>query len=383
MLKVLSAHGIFSLARAFISAVLAIYLLNKGVSLSVIALAKSAQLVTSVLFNYPAGLFSDRFGNKKTILLACVSEIIYFSLMLEPTDNRVIVGEIFNGLGIALYMGAFEAWLFTYKNDTEDSFSLISRKSEMLFIATIISGFIGAVFSQYSLWLSIIFMVVSFCVYAVTPDKPVVASSGTAEQPGSGGIISFFKRADFNVFSYVIAGGLMQLIFQFWPVFFKNMPFSYSTKDIGLIFAGSMIAQWLLTRYSRKKNLNKKKHASVYLCAGLFITSLATVILPGFVADNAVMVVFIYFLFISLATLTVNYFFSRGCNIFSGMKNESSMISLLDTSARCFGALCLGIVSLSGESSVSIIWSSFPVFVLFIVFCGLIKKSLPARTRAQ
>ncbi len=96
-------------------AVLIIYLTNHGISLSVIALAKSAQLIVSVLFNYPAGLISDRYGNKVTVLLACVAEMIYFGLMLHPSEQSVITGEMFNGLGIALYTGAYEAWIFTHK----------------------------------------------------------------------------------------------------------------------------------------------------------------------------------------------------------------------------------------------------------------------------
>ncbi len=96
MYRILSAHGLFNLARAFIGAVLIIYLTNHGISLSVIALAKSAQLIVSVLFNYPAGLISDRYGNKVTVLLACVAEMIYFGLMLHPSEQSVITGEMFN-----------------------------------------------------------------------------------------------------------------------------------------------------------------------------------------------------------------------------------------------------------------------------------------------
>lgn len=95
MLRVLSAHGLFSLSRAFIGAVLVIYLINKGVALSVISIAKSAQLVTSIIFNYPSGLVADKYGNKLAILLACLSELIYFYLMLNPSNSNVIIGEIF------------------------------------------------------------------------------------------------------------------------------------------------------------------------------------------------------------------------------------------------------------------------------------------------
>ncbi|MCF5891993.1 MFS transporter [Aeromonas veronii] len=376
MYRVLSAHGLFNLARAFIGAVLVIYLINQGIDLSVIAIAKSAQLVTSVIFNYPAGLISDRYGNKITILLACIAEIIYFSLMLNPTDTTVIVGEMFNGLGIALYVGAYEAWLFTHKKDNEDSFSLISRSSEALFIATILSGVIGAIFSQYSLFLSISFMAISFSVYAITPEKRKFDTLNESRKDNKSGISKLLKTADKNVINYVIIGGLIQLIYQFWPVFFKNDPIYYTPKEVGFVFAASMVAQWFFTSHARKNNFNKKRYAELFCYVGIIVTSVTTIFTPYYFTNNHFFVVISYCLFISFCTLTVNYYFSHSCDIYSGSRDESSMISLLDTSARCFGALALAIVSLVNIQNISIIWSIFPIFALIVSVTRASKKVL-------
>lgn len=376
MFRILSAHGLYNLARAFIGAVLVIYLINQGISLSVIALAKSAQLVVSVLCNYPAGLISDRYGNKITILLACIAELIYFALMLHPSDNGVIVGEMFNGLGIALYTGAYEAWIFTHKKDTEDSFSLISRSAEMLFIATIISGVIGAVFSHYSLHLSITFMAISLIAYALTPEKRkdlLTDHNGVSKYSG---VVKLFKTADSNVLNFMVIGGLMQLLYQFWPVFFKDKPIDFSQKEVGFVFAASMLAQWMFTAFARKKNFNKKKYATSVCYLGVLLSSLATLMSPVYLNNYPYIIVIFYCVFISFCTLTTNYFFSQSCNLYSNSKDESSMISLLDTGARCLGAFSLAVISVLNMQNISLIWMIFPVFILLVSLTRISKRVL-------
>lgn len=374
MLRILFSHGLFSLSRAFIGAVLVIYLMNKGVALSVIAMAKSAQLVTSVIFNYPSGLIADKYGNKPAILLACLSELIYFYLMLNPSDSNVIIGETFNGLGIALYTGAYEAWIFTHKKDKEDSFSLISRSAEMLFIATILSGILGAIFYQYSLLLSMTFMVVAFIAYAFTPEIKKQKTNST--DATSTGLLKLLRTANYNVINYIAFGGLMQLIYQFWPVFFKSAPLAYSPKEVGFVFAASMVTLWIFTYYARKQSFNKYKYAPILCYLGITITSLVTIVVPYYLFNFSLVVVASYCLFIAFGTLTVNYFFSSSCNIYSNSSDESSMISLLDTSARCLGATALAVVSLFNIQNISFIWSIFPFFAIIIAVAGLSKRSL-------
>lgn len=376
MLKILSAHGLFSLSRAFIGAVLVIYLMARGIDLSVIAIAKSAQLIASVIFNYPAGLLADKYGNKLAILLACFAELIYFSLLLYPVNSTVVAGEIFNGLGIALYTGAYEAWIFTQKNSKEDSFSLISRSAEMLFIATILSGLLGAIFAQYSLLLSIIFMGISFVAYAFTPEIKKQNTKKTSEASSSG-LLKLVKTANYNVINYVVFGGLMQLIYQFWPVFFKSFPLSYSQKKIGFAFAASMVVQWLFTCYARRKNFNKYPYAPIICYSGIIIASLATILAPPYLFNFDIIIIALYCLFISFCALTVNYFFSKSCNLYSDHSDESSMISLLDTSARCFGAAALAIVSLFNVQDIALVWSIFPLFTIVIAVTALSKRPLP------
>lgn len=375
MYRILYAHGFFSLSRAFIGAVLVLYLLGKGIDISVIATAKSAQLVASVIFNYPAGKISDKYGNKVTILLACIAELFYFYLMLDPSNEKVIVGEIFNGLGIALYVGSYEAWIFTHKSKKEDSFSLISRSSEVLFIATIISGIIGATFAPHSLLLSLTFMFFALLMYSLTPEK----RERNKRENLSGiinGIKKILKTSNYNVINYIIFAGMMQLIYQFWPVFFSTEFMSLSQKEIGYVFAGSMVAQWVVISIARKKGFNSFKKAPEFCYIAILLSSIITIFLPYFNigTNNRILIVLIYCIFLSLCTLTSNYYFSKSCNLYSDSADESSMISLLDTSARCMGAIILTIISSLHMKNVYFIWSLFPAFTFILMLIFFYKK---------
>ena len=229
-------------------------------------------------------------------------------------------------------------------------------------------------FSQYSLLLSMIFMVISFITYAFTPEIKNQKTNNTDNI--ATGLLKLLKTANYNVINYVTFAGLMQLLYQFWPVFFKSSPLSYSQKEVGFVFAASMVTLWIFTYYTRTKGFNKYSYAPILCYLGIIITSLVTIIAPYYLFNFSVVVVVSYCLFISFCTLTVNYFFSISCNIYSNSSNESSMISLLDTSARCLGAAVLAVVSLFNMQNIALIWSIFPLFAVIITFTWLSKKAL-------
>lgn len=374
MFKLLGGHGFFNLSRAFIGAVLVVYLIGNGIDVSVIALAKALQLAVSVILNYPAGKLSDRFGNKVSITLACGAEVIYFALMINPTELKVICGEMFNGCGIALYAGSWEAWIFAHKNEKEDSFSLIARSSEILFIATVISGVVGAYFSDYSFFMSIGFMLISLLIYLLATEKRKPVGNACDYKKSKSdeiGVVKLIKKSDRNVFVFFAIAGMMQLVYQFWPLYFTQPLVFFTQKQIGYVFAISMMSQWLVTIIARKINFNKMKYASILCLAMIFVSSLFTILLPVFGNEWGGGYVLSYCLFLAVSALSGNFYFSRSCNLYSNDADESSMISLLDASARGIGAIALWIISVLGINNPSVIWSVFPAMVMLIVFFSI------------
>lgn len=214
MFRILMSHSFFNLSRAFIGAVLIVYLLNNQISLTTIAIAKSLQLFISVIMNYPAGKISDRFGYKTVILISCLCSLIYFLLMLNPINMTVLLGEIFNGLSIAFYMGAYEAWIFEFKNEKENIFTLISRRAELFFISSIIVSIIGGLYFNQALYFILLFMILAIICYTITPQNNLSSNSIITDKIKNTFFTDlklFSKKADKSLLFSLIFTGSMQI----------------------------------------------------------------------------------------------------------------------------------------------------------------------------
>lgn len=370
MYRLLTAHGFFNASRSFIGAVLVVYLINHSIPLDTIILAKSLQLAASVLFNYHAGIIADKFGKKVSIILSCFFTILSFLSMINPTNTNVIIGEMLNGLSIAFYMGAYEAWVFEFKNKKENSFSLMSRSSEILFLSSILASVIGALYFYESLYLSISFMIVAITLFYSTPqriEKIEIIKINLMQT-----INIFLKKMNKKLAFTILFIGSMQLIYQYWSIFFaENL--NINKENLGYILAIMMFSQYLTSFLSRKIKFNEFKYANIISLLSVSIFSILT-ILTFKLTSNIYIILFLFILFLSSSSILHNLYFSWGCSVFSNYKIESSLISLLDASSRLIGALLLWLFSgLTAEHSY-LAWLFFPT--LIIVFLSLSKGKL-------
>lgn len=353
MYRILFGHGFFNLARAFIGAVLVYYLIDNGISISTIAIAKSCQLCVSVLCNYPASLISNKYGNKISIILSCIFSIIYFYLMINPTEFSVIIGEVFNGLSIAFYVGSYESWIFRYKNNRENNFTLLSRSSEILFFTTIVAGLAGAYFNRNSFYLSIIFMVWAIAIYIMSDEVR------NKRDNFNYGIKYFVRYLDLGILFYIFFTGLMQILYQFWIIYFSKI-LHLSQIEIGYLFVSIMLFQWILTYLSRKVKLDRIKHAITILVSLVFIASLFVVFLP-YLTKNSLIIIISYLLLSSSCAILANLLFSKYCCSFSN-EAQSSMFSLIDASARAIGAIILAMIATLNLES-NMVFLAFPLYL--------------------
>lgn len=281
MFRILMSHSFFNLSRSFIGAMIIVYLLNNQITLTTIAIAKALQLFISVIINYPAGKISDRFGYKTAIIISCLCSLIYFLLMLNPTNITVLFGEIFNGLSIAFYMGAYEAWIFEFKNKKENSFTLISRSAELFFISSIIASIIGGLYFNQALYFSILFMIFAIICYSITPRNNLLTNKITNNKIKTSFLTDlklFCQKTDRQLLFSLIFTGSMQIIYQYWAIFFaKNL--NIENNKLGYILALMLSGQWLFSFLSRKFTFNLSKYAVLISLSGVFIFSLVTLLL--------------------------------------------------------------------------------------------------------
>lgn len=372
MYKLLTAHGFFNLARAFIGATLIIYLLNHSIPLSIIVTAKSIQLITSVIFNYPAGVIADKFGKKTSILLSCFFAILYFISMINPTNSSVIIGEVFNGLSIAFYMGAYEAWSFEFKSEKENTFSLVSRSSEILFLSSLLASVVGALYFYNSLYLSICFMLISMVIFSKTKQKIIKNEYSMIEQRESfySTVKIFIQKSTNQTLFVILLSGLMQLIYQFWVIFFSK-ELGVRDENLGYVLASMMISQYFASFFTRRIKFNEFKYSKQILL--ILVSLLSSLVVLFFKMKlNFYMLFTIFILFVSSVSTLYNLYFSFGCSTFSDLKMESSLISILDTLSRLIGGVLLWAISLTNIESTQYIWILFAItpFIYYFISRG-------------
>ena len=359
MYSLLTAHTFFHIGRGFIGVILAVYLLQNGISLEIIAVAKSLQLIASVLFNYSAGKIADRFGKKTAILTACFFSLIYFVLMLFPSPENVLIGEVFNGLSIACYMGAYEAWIFEFKSQKENSFSLVARSTEMLLLGSIFASIFGAWYFDWAIYLAMVFVLLAIPFYLFTQQKK---QTQLAHQTFWGEIRSFYQKLNINALFCLLFVGGMQLIYQLWSVFVVQ-DLQIEKGMVGYILAGMFAGQWLLMLIARQFAFNQKTYATKLILAVVTVLAISVLML-AYTQQSPLLIIACFILFVACCGLTSNLYFSASCQLFAHQPNESSMISLLDMHIRLIGAVLLAIYSQFYARDAISVWAFFPIVIL-------------------
>ena len=240
------ANFIFNFSRMLSGAVFIIILQAQGIALSTISIAKGGQLFTSMIIALPSGIIADRYGGKYAIITACTFSIAYYYCLMYPTNEKVIIGEICNGIALAFYVGAFESWLFslTSQKDTLDLHTHLAKSREYSYLAIVLGGLVGTFMSGYIFSLSLILMTSSLIIFLMIKKGENKYSSSNPKKTKY--FISTFKlliskRIGYFLLVASFLGGSMQLIYQFWqPFFFKFPEINGSSQYFGLIFSAFM-----------------------------------------------------------------------------------------------------------------------------------------------
>ncbi len=113
-IKKFSAYGFFKNLR-FFEPYIILYLLDNGLNLLQIGLLYSIREITVNIFELPSGLLSDKYGNKKTLLVCFIFYIISFIFFGTGSNFMAYsVAMIFFGLGDAFRSGSHKAMIYNY-----------------------------------------------------------------------------------------------------------------------------------------------------------------------------------------------------------------------------------------------------------------------------
>lgn len=140
----------FAAIRMIVGAMSILFLLSKGISLEELAIIKSMQYLTYVVFDIPLGYFADS-KNYKLAFLASIFLSGLWLLITAVSNSLPILmfSEALNGISLALLQGAYTAYLLQHDimlksgRSTRTILSLFQKRTHLLMAVT---AFLGAAF---------------------------------------------------------------------------------------------------------------------------------------------------------------------------------------------------------------------------------------------
>lgn len=260
-IKLFSVFNFFTDFK-FHSAVLIIYFARVTGSYVLATSLFSAVMISSAIFEVPTGIFSDKIGRKKTVIMGAISATI--SAIIYAAGHAywpLFFGAIMEGLSRSWYSGNNEALLFDSvreSNQKETFAHHLGRTSSMFQLALMFGAVIGSILAQWSfsliMWLSVIPQVVCLAIsfYLQNPKRIT---------KGKANIFSHIKISAFHLWNNkrlkllsiqdILTFGIGESSFQFntafigtvWPIWaigFSRM-FSYGSAFVSYWFSGKII----------------------------------------------------------------------------------------------------------------------------------------------
>lgn len=177
----------FFLDLKFHSAVLIIYFARVTGTYALATSLFSVVMVSAAFFEVPTGIFSDKIGRKKTVMLGAISATL--SAILYAAGQSywpLFAGALLQGLSRAWYSGNNDAFLYDSVSSLgkKEHFSHhLGRTSSMFQLALMIGAVVGSILAQWSfpliMWLSVIPQVICFIISLQLKNPEIMTKGAT------------------------------------------------------------------------------------------------------------------------------------------------------------------------------------------------------------
>lgn len=162
-IKLLTLFNFFNALR-FYAAIIIIYFAQITGSYALAIAIFSVVQISQAIFEVPAGIYSDKYGRKSTVIMGTFLSILAIALYASGISyTLLIIGAILTGASNAFFSGNNDALLYETLSQTNQEASYDKRLGNIYSIeatARLISVLIGGIIATWSfpllLWLSII-----------------------------------------------------------------------------------------------------------------------------------------------------------------------------------------------------------------------------------
>lgn len=211
-----------------------IYFSNVSHSYALGTAVFSIAYIVSALFDIPTGIFADRIGRKKIIVLGSMTAVLYAIFYAIGGNFWILaIGAAFEGISRALYSGNNNALLHNMLSDEgmeHDYHEYLGKLSSMFQIALGISALLGAFIANWSfpvvMWLSVIPQIIClFIGLQITDSKKISGVKGKIFSDLKEGITSFVSNTNLRLLSIssILDYGIGETMYQFQAAFYNTL----------------------------------------------------------------------------------------------------------------------------------------------------------------
>ena len=374
--KVCMADFFWNLGRTFPHAILTVFLMGQGCTLTQLAVLQSIYMVVAMLTEFPSGVWADMFSRRLIYLLSLA--VLFLSYLLIGFFSRnftvLCVSYALYGLSVSLKSGTLEAEVILELSQSEEpikEYSIIS--SYLLSISSIMGGLIGSLLYPYlhgniyviSLVLfSIAFFFALSCSFG---GKGAVSHSGghtLCKEIAEGlSIIRGSKILRCILGLLAVSMLFIQPFFQYWQVLYQDI--NVLEQCFGVLYILFQLCNMIGTAVYGKLKITPSRSIGVLAAIPLIYGAMSLFPWGALVALPLSVIAF-YVYGMHLDVLQKQYAPSRHI---SGFLSLSGTIQNIASIASLF--IMAGCINRIG-----IQWAYFLVFALFAFGAGILQYQL-------
>ncbi len=186
----------------------------------------SITFITASLLDIPTGIFADRLGRKRTVILGAVFGVAYAMFYAVGGSYWIlVVGALLEGLSRALYSGNNSALLHNLLSDEglQNDYHVYAGKLGSMFqiglaVSALVGGFIASWSFPILMWLSVIPQLVClFLSFQIIDSKKVYEHTESILQHLKEGFLEFIQNANLRLLSItsILSYGMGETFYQF------------------------------------------------------------------------------------------------------------------------------------------------------------------------
>lgn len=347
----LSSLFLYNFARVLPHAILTVILLNKGMSVSQIAIIQSFYMLAAIIFEFPSGFLTDVWSEKIMYQLSLILIGISYSIILFTNNYYILCLSWFiYGMSAASMSGSLDAYFVRRTKDNHE----IKRINVLINYSTLYSGLIGGglgsflyellsehiyVLSLILIFLSLILITFGFHTDKVDENKDTTTSESFQKIIEELKNIKRQKNLIVVIGLFAIVQIISQLFYQFWQVSFLEKDFSKTY--FGLLYILFQIIAILSNNIFSKYNFSN-------LLIPLTI-SLSSALLLSIFAPNKIL----FLIFVIVFLIPFNLYNNQ---IIVNIQKESapnivaSVVSLAGTVSSIISMIVLWVIGILNHS---------------------------------